>query len=42
LVGLRESANKDLRATLNEMLGKAKATYVIEDGAIRIVPAPAK
>ena len=41
-VGLRESANKDLRANLNEMLGKVKATYVVEDGSIRIVPAPPK
>lgn len=41
-VGLEASANKDLRANLDELLGKVKATYVVEDGYIRIVPAPPK
>jgi hypothetical protein len=41
-VGLETSAKKDLRANLDELLGKVKATYVVEDDYIRIVPAPPK
>jgi hypothetical protein len=39
-VGVRESANEDGRASLDELLRRVKANYVVEDGYVRIVPVP--
>ncbi len=41
-VGFQGGEKQTIRACLDEMLAKVKATYVVEDGYIQIVPAPPK
>jgi hypothetical protein len=41
-VGLQENADGNPAANVGELLARVKATYVIEDGYVRIVPAPPK